>query len=612
MTVMIGANGAGKTAAFEGLLRLFGVTQEQRQVRAEDFHVPAREEEPPQSRDLAIEVVIAFPELEKEGSGSETVPEFFRQMAASEEPDLKCRFRIEAQWTADGTTEGVVTEMRRVIRTLDEDYGEEWSHLPVTDRRIQMIYVPAFRDGARHLTAFLRGRLWQAAKWSEHLRELVSQRTEELTTQFRAEPVVETVETALTRRWQELHRADTDANPSFRPVDKDFPQIVGKANLLFEPTETGHDRRADQLSDGQRSLLHIALTAATLDVEADIVTGSKDVGFDKTQARIPVLTILVIEEPENSLSPFFLSRIILQVQAIADKPQAQALISSHSASVLGRVDPTTVRHFRFDNTAGEASVKRIPLPSESEESSKYVREAVRAYPELYFARFAVLGEGSSEEIAFPLLAEACGVPIDRSFVAVVPLGGRHVNHFWRLLNDLGIPHATLLDLDRGRAGGGEGRIRTVCAHLIEAGKDPFDNVPGFHKLEDLKDFFDEDQFRMWVDALREHNVFFCEPLDLDMLLLEAFLNAYTELREEERGPTHVDASHAVLGDSGNPLVYPGQGWSSKLQWYRYLFLGRSKPSTHLRVLSGVSSEDLREKTPAVIKALVERVRDAVG
>ena len=57
-----------------------------------------------------------------------------------------------------------------------------------------------------------------------------------------------------------------------------------------------------------------------------------------------------------------------------------------------------------------------------------------------------------------------------SFVAIVPLGGRHVQHFWRLLKQLGIPYATLLDLDLGRKGGGFGRIKTAIEKLIERGE----------------------------------------------------------------------------------------------------------------------------------------------
>ena len=62
----------------------------------------------------------------------------------------------------------------------------------------------------------------------------------------------------------------------------------------------------------------------------------------------------------------------------------------------------------------------IRLPEGEEEAAKFVREAVRAYPELYFARFVILGEGASEEVVLPRLAEALQLPIDRSFVCSRP------------------------------------------------------------------------------------------------------------------------------------------------------------------------------------------------
>jgi predicted ATP-dependent endonuclease of OLD family len=77
LTAMIGSNGTGKSAALEGLLRLFGITQEQRRIRVEDFHVPAEEDQTPESRDLSIEVVLAFPELDDDDDdAADTVTEF--------------------------------------------------------------------------------------------------------------------------------------------------------------------------------------------------------------------------------------------------------------------------------------------------------------------------------------------------------------------------------------------------------------------------------------------------------------------------------------------------------------------------------------------------------
>ncbi len=66
----------------------------------------------------------------------------------------------------------------------------------------------------------------------------------------------------------------------------------------------------------------------------------------------------------------------------------------------------------------------------------------------------------------PRLAEALDLLIDPAFVAIVPLGGRHVQYFWKLLTHLGIPHATLLDLDLGRDGGGFGRVKIGIETLI--------------------------------------------------------------------------------------------------------------------------------------------------
>jgi putative ATP-dependent endonuclease of OLD family len=184
------------------------------------------------------------------------------------------------------------------------------------------------------------------------------------------------------------------------------------------------------LSDGQRSLFHIALRAATLEVERDVFASPPEASpFDHEKLKQAHLTLLAIEEPENSLSPFFLSRIIAQAREIADFPTAQVIISSHSASILSRIEPEEVRYLRRDRQQRCSCVRRLTLPEDDAEASQYVRLSVRAYPELYFARFVVLGEGDSERIVMPRIAEAMGVPLDPSFVPIVPLGGRYVSHF---------------------------------------------------------------------------------------------------------------------------------------------------------------------------------------
>jgi hypothetical protein len=401
-----------------------------------------------------------------------------------------------------------------------------------------------------------------------------------------------------------------------RPIDLRFDEFVRKVEVVFHPDEARRERALEDLSDGQRSLFHLAMTAATLDVEAAVRAGGVAQGFQDGAIVLPALTLIAVEEPENNLAPFYLSRIIRQIADLTANPSAQAVVSSHSASILARIEPKDVRHFRLDPLSRTSRVRSITLPPDGEEASKFVREAVRTYPELYFARFVVLGEGASEEVVLPHLAGAMGFDIDRSFVAVVPLGGRHVNHLWKLLTDLEIPYATLLDLDWGRAGGGWGRIKTSCTQLIANGVQPQQlfapHLIAAGPVTSL-DAFDalgpenRDGLMQWMGWLQQFHVFYCAPLDLDFSILTAFPQAYQVIEPGRQGPSaQGNPREAVLGDGGQPGLY-GAEYDQSLRWYRYLFLGRGKPSTHVRVLSNQDPAVLAAQAPEELRALLASI-----
>ncbi|WP_029007540.1 ATP-dependent nuclease [Azospirillum halopraeferens] len=619
MTALVGANGAGKTALMHALRRMFGVTEEQRRLVRGDFHVPAGEATPPTRRSLAIEVILAFPELEDAASSTAAVPQFFHHMAADEGGVLKCRLRLEAAWEEDGTAEGAIEAKLLAIGTLAPEYSaDDCRDVSPRDRgRIQVVYVPATRDAASQVNALVRGRLWRAVEWSRNTRDALAEAGRVLEAAFTGEPAVAAITEAVTKRWHEVHGGGTFATPAFRPIDQRFEEFVRKVEVLFRPDGAGLERGLDSLSDGQRSLFHIAVTAATLDVEAGLRRAGS--GFRADDIALPVLTILLLEEPENCLSPFYLSRIVGQLQELAGTQAAQAVVSSHSAGILGRVRPEDVRHFRLDTATRCAAVNEIRLPPDADEAGKFVREAVHAYPELYFARFVILGEGSSEQIVLPRIADAMGLHIDRSFVAVVPLGGRHVNHLWRLLNDLEIPHATLLDLDFGRDGGGWGRIHTACAQLIKYGHAP-EQVLGVAAKEaeaKLAEIAagppDLASLRGWIDHLRALGVFFSEPLDIDLSMLRAFPPQYRRPAEGGRGPQGdaAKAKETTLGQDGRADLYD-PSYDDDFRWYRYLFLGRGKPTTHLRALGDIDARSLANTAPVEIKALLEHVARSIA
>ena len=617
LTAFVGVNGSGKTAVMLAFQRLFGVTGEQRRVRRQDFHIPVVEAGSVRQRRLVLEAIITFPELDEEGADDSVIPEFFHQMAAEDGGRLKCRLRLQADWTDDGSLDGDVEQKFWAIRSLG-DFGETdcMDLKPVDRARIQMIYVPAARDGASQVSAFLRGRLWRAINWSQEVRDVFDEAGTTLNGAFGCEAAVDRVTVAVTRRWQEVHSAGTDTTPLFRPVDLRFQEFIRKVEVVFHPDEAGRERGLDDLSDGQRSLFHLAMTAATLDVEAAIAANPGTAGFLADGVPLPALTLIAIEEPENSLAPFYLSRIIRQIEDLTGGTRAQAVVSSHSASILARVDPSQIRHFRLDPVDRTAKVESIGLPEGDEAASKFVREAVWTYPELYFARFVVLGEGASEEVVLPRLADALNFAIDRSFVAVVPLGGRHVNHLWRLLTDLDIPHMTLLDLDWGRIGGGWGRIKTTCSLLLENGVSPLmlfgadlDPTGPAANLASFDQLAADDMtgLKAWVQRLRNFNVFFCAPLDLDYSMLRAFPAAYQLVEPGRQGPSeHGDPRAAILGIDGRADFY-GPEHEEALRWYRYLFLGRGKPSTHMRVMSQLEPGALAAGAPEELKMLLAAI-----
>jgi putative ATP-dependent endonuclease of OLD family len=411
-----------------------------------------------------------------------------------------------------------------------------------------------------------------------------------------------------------------DTKPKLTLVGRRIEEVVSRINVIFEEGPDGLDRGLEALSDGQQSLFYFALAAAVFDLERKVVGGDVE-GFRSDELRIPALTLFGLEEPENHLSPYYLARIVRQVRSLTEAGAAQAILTSHSPAVLSRVKPVEVRYCRCDPTTRTSSVKSVKLPQKTEDAAKFVRGAMIAFPELYFARFVLLVEGDSERIVLPRLAEAKDLLIDPAFVAIVPLGGRHVQHFWRLLRHLEIPYATLLDLDLGREGGGFGRVKTILKQLIDIGvpKDKLLDLEDGSLLseEDLEDMHTwQDSSSLpnlegWISSLRAHGVFFCTPLDLDLAMLAAFPDAYKVLVPAGGGPkTSVEkAAEAVLGIAPGLKIYTDDyaPFRDHLPAYRYHFLTHSKPATHLAAMANLDNTVLSKGTPEVLKVVLKQI-----
>lgn len=629
VTAVVGPNAAGKTALLHALSKLFGVSRAQRTIQRSDFHLGADEDpDDREPKNLFIDVLIDLPELADGTATPETIAPSFRHMQIEREGKSPvCRLRLEARWEDDGTIEGEVSQELFWVDTLDDEPAEDKRHpVSAADRGlIQLYYTPASRDAAAQIkatTGALAARLLRAIEWSSETENTVEEASESLATAFESEVAIAAIGKALQERWSGLHDDVTDTKPRLSLVSRRFEDVVNKIAVIFEQGPDGQERGLDALSDGQQSLFYFALAAAVFDLEREVVAGTVE-GFRDDTLRIPALTLFALEEPENHLSPYFLARIIRQVRSLTSAGGAQAIITSHSPSVLSRVNPCEVRYCRCDPKTRASTVKKIKLPIGVGESAKFVRGAMLAYPELYFARFVLLVEGDSERVVLPRLAEALDLLIDPAFVAVVPLGGRHVQHFWRLLKHLDIPHATLLDLDLGREGGGFGRVKTAIEKLIKFGVPKAallktDNGvlsnEEFTAMHGWQDPADRKILQGWVDCLKTHGVYFSAPLDLDLAMLKAFPEAYNAIIPKGGGPKMaVDkAAEVVLGTAGPGLTLytgPFKDYPALLPAYRYHFLTNSKPATHLAALTHIKRKDLADRMPAVLKEVLTNIAE---
>lgn len=602
VTYLIGPNGSGKTAALIALCRVFSVDPSLRRVQRSDFHVPADEEEAPEERQLWIELDFSFPELLKEDAGTTVAPHFGHMRLDESDGVPRVRFRLSASLGADGDIE----ESLVYVLDIDDDGKPlDTAVVPRAERsHIHVHYLPARRDPADHITYganALLGRLFRAVNWDVE-REEIKGLTDQISKSLATNASVNSFSKSLHEVWSGLHKGRFFSDPKITFVASDIEALLRHLSVSFSP---GHNEDLvdfSRLSDGQKSMLYLSLVLCSQAIGRAVLAG-EDESFDPVKLRPPVFTIVSAEEPENSLSAHYLGRIVNALTKMASNSDAQALIATHAPSMLRRVEPDQIRYLRL-STKRVSQVTHIQMPAKADEAHKFVREAVQAFPEIYFSRLVVLGEGDSEEVVLPRVLRAKGTPVDESAVTIAPLGGRHVNHFWRLLAALQIPYLTLLDLDVARHGGGWGRIKYVNDQLKLFA--PAKVLPADHGIPSWND--DEHlirDYQHYLTLLEQRDVFFSAPMDLDFAMLMAYAPQYGAPAVDLL-PTSATLS-AVLGPAHHNSGQYDLGERQLFATYHQRFKLGSKPAAHIEALAQLTDAQLLATLPASLGRLADAV-----
>lgn len=657
-TVLIGNNSSGKTTVLQALSKLFSDKQNDRIIKKSDFHLPKGSRPGENTRNLFIETIFEFDELDGTPY-SQAIPSFFEHFTVSKDgakPFL--RIRLESSWEDDGTVEGSIDTQFYYISSDEDTIRDEDKHrAPRKDLdKIRVLYVPASRTPEKELgnaSGSMLSRLVNSINWTEDEINEITDKIDELNNTFLSENGALTqINNEIQKSWELYHEDNRFSQAELIINSSEMAAALRQIALKFSPTTTEEAFTVSDLGDGLRSIFYFSLVDSILDIELEI-TKDREENPDNPRFKLipPVLTILAIEEPENHIAPHHIGKLIKRFKQLGNNDNSQVILTSHSPAIVKRIDPEDLKYLRIENNDRvlQTIVSDIQLPPAIDESYKYIKGAIQAYPELYFAKLVVLGEGDSEELLLPKFFDLLGKEVDSSQISIVPLGGRHVNYFWKLLNALRIPHITLLDFDNERYGGGWGRIKYISQHLYEPNTEfqewfhtqrlDFNEI-GSRGCESIG----AQRLINWFNKLEEFNVYFSSPLDIDFLMLQHYKDNYLNTLSPIEGPVvsyndsdgsskkvklsdldcldrlqlegfnkrKEEAIRATLKDKSGHGDSFNEEEKELMIWYQYFFLGRGKPTTHMQFLSSISDDELTRNLPPVFEKIVNSAEELLG
>lgn len=352
----------------------------------------------PEERQLWIEADFLFPELAEDEDNSTVAPHFGHMRLDEADGIPRVRFRLSATMGPDGDIEETLV----YVLDINADGSPlNTAQVPRSERNhIHVHYLPARRDPADHIAYganALLGRMLRAVNWDAE-RDVIKGLTDQISDSLAANPSVDAFSTSLKAAWDTLHKGSFFTDPKITFVASEVEALLRHMSVSFSP---GHDEQLvdfSRLSDGQKSMLYLSLVLSSQAI-GRAVLAEEDKSFDVDKLRPPVFTLVAVEEPENSLSPHYLGRIVNSLNLMTGNGDAQALIATHAPSMLRRVAPERIRYLRL--TEGRTSrVTHIQLPDTADEAHKFVREAVQAFPEVYFSRLVVLGRAIAKKSCF--------------------------------------------------------------------------------------------------------------------------------------------------------------------------------------------------------------------
>ncbi|MFA0061782.1 ATP-dependent endonuclease [Vibrio cyclitrophicus] len=421
LNVIVGENGAGKTAIISAIRQLFHDSESGRySVTSDDFYTPFV---------AGGKAATSFSILAKfDGLNVKDKVAFLPWVGASDTALLN----LQAE------NKEIRGRFKKVIwggKSKSSQFDPELLDL------VQCIYLPPLRDAESKLSNGRQSRL------SKLLKALNRNQLKECRKDSKLHPLEESLKSFNESLASDEKLSIKEANKlitenltkaighhfgqktSIQFVESDFTKISESLTLMFFPDLSAEDqglfRDLSQNSLGYNNLLYIASIMAELTLDEE----------DEEQ---PIFKLLLIEEPEAHLHPQLQIRLLSHLKSVAEKNEnVQVIVTTHSTVLASSVELESIIHLSKSPEPVATPLRNCGLPIASSQFINRWLDVTKS--NLLFANGVILVEGIAEQMMIPTLAKIVlkeqiegRNSLEDLGVSAINLNGIYFKHFMQL------------------------------------------------------------------------------------------------------------------------------------------------------------------------------------
>lgn len=473
LNVIVGENGAGKTAIISAIRQLFHDSESGRySISSDDFFCP----------------------FSIDGKPAES----FSIQAEFDGLDINNKVTL-LPWI--GTSNTALLNLQAENKEMQGRFKKLiWGGISKSSQfdpelldLIQCIYLPPLRDAESKLSNGRQSRLSKLLK-ALNRKELIQCKKagtlhplEEKVKEFNASLATDTslsIKDANKLITENLTMAighHFGQNTSIQFAETDFTKIAESLTLLFFPNLSIDDqelfRGLSQNSLGYNNLLYIAsiLAELTLDEEGE---------------GQPLFKLLLIEEPEAHLHPQLQIRLLNHLKSVAERNKnVQVIVTTHSTVLASSVNIESIIHLSKSYNPIATPLRACGLRQNSSQFINRWLDVTKS--NLLFASGVILVEGIAEQMLIPAIAkivlkgQAEGKnSLENLGVSTINLNGIYFKHFMQL-------YCNIKNADDDEIDGSNIPIRCAGLTDLDPPKTIITKVPKPEKEDELQEIIED-------------------------------------------------------------------------------------------------------------------------